>query len=80
MGDRHLQSVHVYKKELYVYMCYALKNHNVMFFPIQPGTILQARQNFASPNIAVAVGRGLEPIKIRFPNSRMRIGAVLPPI
>jgi hypothetical protein len=49
------------------------RNPMLWFFPSQPGRILQARRNLQAQTSALAVGRGLEPSKIRFPNSRMPI-------
>jgi hypothetical protein len=45
--------------------CFSQASHAEFY---KPGRILQAQIS------ALAVGRGLEPIKIRFPNSRMPIG------
>jgi hypothetical protein len=74
MGDRHLQSAHVYKEGvLSVYVpcsvetqCYCFSQASQPEF-YKPSRILQAQTS------AMAVGRGLEPSKISFPNSRMPI-------
>jgi hypothetical protein len=52
---------------LCVFVYVFCRNPMLLFFPSQPGRILQAQTS------DLAVGRGLEQSKIRFPNSRMRV-------
>jgi hypothetical protein len=59
MGNRHLQSVHVYKQEFYLgapFMCIRANFCRIVMLLLFPSTsckILQARQNFASPNFCL---------------------------